>query len=114
MLPPGTLNALKGHHAGIVSVVMSALAFGAMAAGAPAWQVTVGLAIGLGTYHTRCSARERHEELLARQAFESAVAKLDAVKARHQELLTNDQPLLPLQGGARGTERVLRRRPEQP
>jgi hypothetical protein len=96
LLPPGTLAALKGHFHGIVATVVFTVACAAMAAGAPPWPTIVGLAIALLMYHIRSSRREEHEERIAQQGIDQAVAHVEAIKARHRDLLQVEQPVLPL------------------
>lgn len=98
MLPPGTLAALRGHHNGIVSVVMFASAGGVMAAGAPPWAVVVLLAITLVMFHIRCNATESHDRAMATLRIEEALARTEAIKARHR-MLRPEQPDLPLERG---------------
>lgn len=60
MLPPSALKYLKGHHDGIVFVLLASItASGGYAAGGP-WVGVAGLTIGGVLYHIRCTAAERH------------------------------------------------------
>jgi len=103
MLPPGTLAALKGHFDGIVAVVALAIASGAMAAGAPPLWTVAALAIALVLYHIRCKSKEKHEEHMAQNKINEAMIKVEAIKARHRELLSVDQPSLGLENRSRRT-----------
>lgn len=104
MLPPGTLAALKGHHNGIVAVVMFAIAAGTMAIGALAWPVVVMLAIALAMFHIRCDAAESHDRDMARLRIEEALARAEAIKARHRALPRYRQADLPLDRDAAAPE----------
>jgi hypothetical protein len=96
-LPPGTLKALKGQYNAVVAVVAFAMATGAMAAGAPAWPVVAALAIALGMHHIRSSATERHHRELAERRVQESALKVEAIKARHRDLVMFEQPALPLE-----------------
>ena len=96
-LPPGTLKALKGQYNAIVSVVALAVAVGAMGAGAPPWPVAATLAIALVMHHIRSSTAERHTRAMAEQRLQESVVKVEAVKARHRDLVLFEQPALPLE-----------------
>ena len=96
-LPPGTLKALKGQYNAITAVVALAVTTAAMAAGAPAWPVTAALAIALGMHHIRSSATERHNREVAEQKLRDTAMNVEAIKARHRDLVLFDQPALPLE-----------------
>lgn len=110
LLPPGTLSALKGHHNGIVTVVTFTLAIGGMAAGASAWGVTAALAIVLGMFHIRCKATEQHALQAAQHRIEESSLNVEAIKARHRELLQVEQPSLRLEREPRRLDRNPTRR----
>jgi hypothetical protein len=102
MLPPGTLRYLKGHHDGIVIVVLAAMGAGSCVAGAP-WPFGVLLlGVGGGLYHLRCNASEKHRKAMAEVGVAQSVAKIDAAKARYRDMALNEQPSLPLEGRASG------------
>ena len=96
-LPPGTLKALKGQYSAIVAVVALGIAVGAMDLGVPAWPVVAALAIALGMHHIRSSATERHTREMAEQRLRESVLKVEAIKARHRDLVLLEQPVLPLE-----------------
>jgi hypothetical protein len=97
MLPPGTLAALKGHFHGIVTVVALAVVVGSMAAGAPPQWAVLALVIALLMYHVRCRDKEHHEENMAQSKINEAMVRVEAVKARHRDLLSVKQPTLNLE-----------------
>ncbi len=97
LLPPGTLRALKGYPDGIVTVVCLLLAFSAVALGVPTRSAFALLALALAMFHIRCIGRERHDRAMARIQVEQAAVKVEAVKARHVELLRVAQPTLQLE-----------------
>ena len=94
MLPPGTLAALRGHVEGIVTVVALAIVSAAMAAGAPPQWAVSALAIALVLSHIRCRGRENHDEHGAQHKLDESLIRIAAIKARHKELLSEDQPTL--------------------
>lgn len=96
-LPPGTLKALKGQYDAITAVVAFGVATVAMEVGAPAWPVAAALAITLGMHHIRSTATERHHRELAEQKVQESALKVEAIKARHRDLILLEQPVLPLE-----------------
>jgi hypothetical protein len=111
MLPPGTLKALKGHPDSIVTVVTFAIAVGAVGVGVSPWPVVGLLSVGLLGFHIRSCAAEHHKEQMAQLKVDEAAVSVEMVKARHRELLTQEQPGLPLErkprslaGGRSGDE----------
>lgn len=97
LLPPGTLQALKGQTEAIVTVVCLAMSLAAMAAGIPAWAVICLLAIALAAYHIRATRKENHDLAMASSRVEQEAVTVEVVKARFRELHRTDQPSLPLQ-----------------
>ena len=79
MLPPGTLNALKGHQDGIVTVAGLGACLTATECGVPAWASIAALALSLGTSHLRTSMKERHIEALARRQMAEAMIRLGQI-----------------------------------
>jgi membrane protein implicated in regulation of membrane protease activity len=101
LLPRGALAALKGHYDGIVTVVGLAITAGGMTAGAsPVWLV-LALAVALLLYHFRRKDSEKHDEYMARNRIDAAMVKVEAIKARHRELLLVEQPSLRLENRPR-------------
>ena len=96
-LPPGTLKALKGQYNAITTVVALGVATAAMAAGAPAWPVAAALAIALLMHHIRSSAAELHNQATAERKLQESALKVEAIKARHRDLVLFEQPALPLE-----------------
>lgn len=96
MLPRGTLRFLKGQPDAIVMVVLAAMALTALTADAPPWAVMMTVVIVAGLYHARCQAREYHQREMAQIKADEAAAKVEAVKARYRDLLSYEQPSLPL------------------
>jgi hypothetical protein len=113
MLPPGLLSALRGQPNEIVVVTVFAIATGSMAAGAPAWPVVALGTVSLFVFHIRCTSTERHNEVMAHQRVEEAVARANAVKARHRGKLLPEQPGLPLEQPGRLTGDGTREAPRQ-
>lgn len=101
MLPPGTLKALKGHPNGIVTVVLFAVAVGAILAGASPWAIIAAMVLAFAMFHNRCSTAERHQLEMAQLKVNEAVAGVEMIKARHRDLLLSDQPGLPLESPSR-------------
>lgn len=96
MLPPGTLAALKGHHNGVVTVVLFATSVAAMSAGAPPWSVILLLVISVAAFHIRYKAAESHERELLWLKIAQTLARIEAAKTRHGFLPLSEQPDLPL------------------
>lgn len=95
-LPPGALGYLKGHQHGIVFVLLATGGLSALALGASTFG-TVVVILGLGgLYHFRCEGSEKHRERLTQAEVERAALKVENVRARHQDLIENEQPPLPL------------------
>ena len=97
MLPPGTLRYLKGHHDGIVIVVLVVMTFGAMAGGLDPLAAIAVLALAVFAYHIRCVSKQAHDHKMEQLKVDGAVAKAEMIKARHRDLLENIQPTLPLE-----------------
>jgi hypothetical protein len=97
LLPPGTIAALKGHPNGVVTVALYATAVGAMAVGAPSWGVVAAMAIAFWMFHNRCCSAERHAKEMAQNKVDEAAVNVEAIKARHRDLLLSGQPGLPLE-----------------
>lgn len=97
VLPPGTLRALKGQHDDIVIVVLAVMAFGAMAAKAPAWAAMGALAVLLLVFHIRRCAAELHQREMAQIRVTDAAIWVEATKARYRELYSVGEPELDLQ-----------------
>lgn len=96
MLPPGTLQSLKGHYDGIVAIVSASLTFGGIAVGVPEWPAVAVMIVTLVFYHVRRQAAENHLKEMAQVKVDKAVADVEMVKARHRDLLLYQQPPLPL------------------
>jgi hypothetical protein len=109
MLPPGTIAALKGRPNEIVVVSVATVAFGALAAGAPAWPAVAIAAIALFAYHLRSTATERYMHAMAQLKVDEAVAAAEMVKARHRDQLAKGQENLQLE---RPPRRLTSRRPD--
>ena len=103
LLPPGAIAALKGHPNGVVTVSLFTAAVGAMAVGAPPLGVVPAMAIAFVMFHNRCCSAERHEGEMAQRKVDEAAVNVEAIKARHRDLLLSGQPGLPLE--------IRRRRP---
>lgn len=101
MLPPGTMNALKGHPNGIVTVAALAAAMTGMAAGVPWWAAIGAMAIALQMFHNRSCATESHEAVMAHRRLEEVALNLEATKARHSDLRGPSQETLTLDVGRR-------------
>lgn len=99
MLPPGALQYLKGHPDGIVTVLLATVALGAIGVGVEPWSATVVLILAQGSYHIRRSKAESHSKDLAQVAVDKEVTKVELAKVRHRNLLSAEQPLLPLDIG---------------
>lgn len=96
-LPPGVLKALKGQYDAIVTVVALVVAVGAMRLGVTEWSAIAALAIALAAYHIRSSKAEQHQRALAESRIQESSLKVDAIKARHRDLVMLEQPGLPLE-----------------
>jgi uncharacterized protein YqgC (DUF456 family) len=83
VLPVGTIRALKDAPDALVTVVIAAMALGALAEQAPVWPTMVVVLVTLGIYHVRRSAAEAHAIRVAELKVDEAAAKVDAVRARH-------------------------------
>jgi hypothetical protein len=80
MLPPGILNALKGHHDSIVTVACLGACLTAIECGVPAWAAIAALALSLVVSHLRATTKERHIEALARRQMIEAMVRLATVE----------------------------------
>ncbi len=90
LLPPGTLQALRGHPDGVVIVVLASIAMGALAVGASAWAI-LAIFFGAGAlYIVRCVANDRHALNLARLEVERTALDIELVKRRHDVKLGRD------------------------
>lgn len=101
MLPPGTIKALKGHHEGVVTVVLVAVTLGSILAGVPVWAAVVVLAVAMVSYHPRCTAKERHAVAVLTEQTKQEALKVASVRARYRELNATEQPELPFFLGGR-------------
>ncbi len=95
-LPFGTIRSLKGNHDAIVAVVVAALAFAALAAGASTWATIVIVVATQAFYHRRRSDGEAHQIRASEQKIEAIMAKAEVTKARQPDRLTYVQAPLPL------------------
>jgi small-conductance mechanosensitive channel len=96
-IPPGTIQALRRSPASIVTVVVGTAGLTSLLAGQP-WASIAIVLISFIFYDIRRSGEEASERRLAELRVEEAVAKADAVRARHLDLLTQVQATLPLAG----------------
>lgn len=85
MVPNAWLKALRGNPDGIVTVLLFAVSAGTIAAGAAVWEAGLLLARGLGFYHIRVSAAERHRETMAFLKMDDARLKLSVTKLKYVE-----------------------------
>jgi len=85
VVPTACLKALRGNPDGIVTVLLVAVSAGTIAAGAAVWEAVLLLACGLGFYHVRVSAAERHRERLAFLKIDDAQFKLSVTKLKYVE-----------------------------
>lgn len=103
MLPPGALQYLKGHPDGIVSVLLATVTLGAISVGVEPWSSITVLIVAQGFYHIRRSKSEANNRDLAQVAVDKEVTKVEMVKARQRNLLSSEQPSLPLDTGSQST-----------
>jgi len=95
-LPPGTIRALHRYPDAIFYLAVACLAFGALIAHAAGWATIVIVLVVLGAYDRRRSAAEAHERKIAEQKLEMSVSRVEAIKARHLDVIAQVQPDLPL------------------
>jgi hypothetical protein len=96
LLPAGTIAALKRYPDAIVCVVIAFSALSAVVLKAPPWWVVVITALVLSFYLGLRRSSEAHEQAMAALKVQAAMAKAEAIRARHADLITYVQPSLPL------------------
>lgn len=82
MLPPGTIAGLKGHPNELALVAIFAATAASMAAGAPAWPLSVVAVVTLVMFHIRQTASEGHNEVMAQLRIEEALATAQVLRSR--------------------------------
>jgi len=97
VIPAGTIRALRRSPAAIITVIVGTAGLTSLAAGQPWASIAIVLIVRI-FYDIRRSREEAAERRLAQLKVEEAVAKADAIRARHLDLLTHVQATLPLWG----------------
>jgi len=85
VVPATWLKALRGNPDGLVTVLLVAVSASTVAAGAAVWEAILLLTCGLGFYHIRVSAAERHRERMAFLKIDDAMFKLSVTKSKYNE-----------------------------
>ncbi len=85
MVPNAWRRAMRGNPDGIVTVLLFCVSAGTVAAGAAVWEAILLLACGMGFYHIRVSAAERHRETLALIKMDDSQLKVFVTKLKYIE-----------------------------